>query len=326
MLTFAAPIWHHPRGMKGFSRKPAERLAKIQNKCLRKVTGAYRATPIPVLEAEASVAPLEYQLDKLVLQYQALRGTHPATKEGNERIARHFQGRRGRKKRRQPTPTTKKEAWALKALGEESWDRAATGTKRKKNWVNPHRDVEEYQSIDVIRRKMQDWFRERRSKKWEKYQRRIPIATRTPAQTGNLYDGRFDHHKMLRKAESSVAVQMRSGKIGLNAFLNRIRVPGIDPDCRCGWRRQDVKHILLFCPRSREDRPRLLAEAGTRDFQTMLTTTKGIRAAARWMVNSGWLNSFELASEQLQRSRLPLGVEETIKPKKGARRSDRTRL
>ena len=92
---------------------------------------------------------------------------------------------------------------------------------------------------------------------------------------------------MLRKAESSVAIQMRSGKIGLNAFLNRIRVLGIDPDCRCGWRRQDVKYILLFYPRSREDRLRLFAEAGTRDFQIMLTTTKGIRVAARWMVNSG---------------------------------------
>ena len=62
-----------------------------------------------------------------------------------------------------------KEAWALKALKEKSWDLAATSTRRKKNWVNPYRDVEEYQSIDVIRRKVQDWFRERRSKKWEKY-------------------------------------------------------------------------------------------------------------------------------------------------------------
>ena len=131
---------------------------------------------------------------------------------------------------------------------------------------------------------------------------------------------------MLRKAESSVAVQIRSGKIGLNAFLNKMRVPGIDPDCKCGWRKQDVKHILLFCPKSHKDRPRLLAEAGTGDFQTMLTTTKGVRAAARWMFNSGWLSSFEMASEQLQRLRLPLGVEETIKPKRGVQRNDRTGL
>ena len=74
------------------------------------MTGAYKATPIPVLEAEASIAPLEYQLDKLVLQHQALRGTHPATKEGNERIARYFQGNRGRKRKRGPTPTVTKEA------------------------------------------------------------------------------------------------------------------------------------------------------------------------------------------------------------------------
>ena len=173
---------------------------------------------------------------------------------------------------------------------------------------------------------MQDWFRERRSKKWEKYQQRIPNIARTPAQEGDLYSGRFDHHKMLRKAESSVAVQMRSGKIGLNLFLNKMRVPGVDPGCECGWRKQDVKHILLFCPKSQGDRPRLLTEAGTRDFQTMLTTTKGVRAAARWMVSSGWLHSFGLADEQLQQSRLPLGVEETIKPKKGARRRDRTCL
>ena len=145
---------------------------------------------------------------------------------------------------------------------------------------------------------------------------------RTPAQTGDLYDGRFDHHKMLRKAESSVAVQMRSGKIGLNVFLNRMGVPGIDPDCKCGWRRQDVKHILLFCPKSYKDRPRLLAEAGTEDLQTMLTTVNGIRAAARWMINSGWLNSFGVASEQLQQSRLPPGVEQAIKPKKGAQGND----
>ena len=90
MLTFAALIWHHPRGIEGFSKKPLEKLTKIQNGCLRRITGAYRATPIPVLEAEASVAPLEYQLDKLVLQHQALRGTHTNIRKGNERIARHL--------------------------------------------------------------------------------------------------------------------------------------------------------------------------------------------------------------------------------------------
>ena len=42
---------------------------------------------------------------------------------------------------------------------------------------------------------------------------------------------------MLRKAESSIATQIRSGKIGLNAFLSRIRVPGADSDYEYGWRK-----------------------------------------------------------------------------------------
>ena len=110
MLTFAASIWHQSQGTKEFSRTPARKLGKIQNDCLRKVTGAYKATPIPVLEAESSIALLEFQLDRLVMRYQAMRGTHNATREGNKRIARHFNQRRGRRRLKRTTPTQEKEA------------------------------------------------------------------------------------------------------------------------------------------------------------------------------------------------------------------------
>ena len=42
------------------------------------------------------------------------------------------------------------------------------------------------------------------------------------------------------------------------------------------------------------------------------------------MAKSGWLTSFGLASEQLQRLKLPLRVERTIKSKKGVRGSGYT--
>ena len=125
---------------------------------------------------------------------------------------------------------------------------------------------------------------------------------------------------MLRKAESSIAVQMRTGKIGLNDFLSKIGVPGINPACGCGWIKQDIKHILLFCPDLRDIRPNLLTESGTSDFNRILTIVQGIRAAARWMIRTGWFNSFELAREQLGKSELPLRVERPKKPKKGAQR------
>ena len=39
---------------------------------------------------------------------------------------------------------------------------------------------------------------------------------------------------MLRKAESSITTQIKSDKIELNAFLNKIKVLGVDPNYRYG--------------------------------------------------------------------------------------------
>ena len=51
-------------------------MAVIQNNCLRIVLGAYRVTPVQVLEAEANVSSIRIQLDKALLGLKALRGTH----------------------------------------------------------------------------------------------------------------------------------------------------------------------------------------------------------------------------------------------------------
>ena len=46
MLTFAAPIWYTPKNLKGASEKYVDKLAVIQNNCLRTVLGIYRVTPV----------------------------------------------------------------------------------------------------------------------------------------------------------------------------------------------------------------------------------------------------------------------------------------
>jgi hypothetical protein len=45
----------------------------------------------------------------------------------------------------------------------------------------------------------------------------------------------------------SLLTQIRSEKIGLNAFLTDRHVPGFTAACDCGWRQQTAKHILMFC-------------------------------------------------------------------------------
>ncbi len=114
-----------------------------------------------------------------------------------------------------------------------------------------------------------------------------------------------------------MAVQLRSEKIGLNDFLYRMKVPGIrNAECSCGWRKQTVKHILLFCPELAKERRELIEQVGTSDYRQILTQKHGIRAAARWMIKIGRLDQFSLAQEQLARSKLPLGLDKETKNKK----------
>ena len=47
------------------------KLAASQSSCLRVVTGAYRATLVHLLEAEAAVPPLDIYLNKRVADFEA---------------------------------------------------------------------------------------------------------------------------------------------------------------------------------------------------------------------------------------------------------------
>ena len=68
-ISYRAALWHSPkekplRGLVG-------KLAKHQNKGLRKVLGAFRATPIRQLETEAYVPPLDLWLNSRAARFQA---------------------------------------------------------------------------------------------------------------------------------------------------------------------------------------------------------------------------------------------------------------
>ena len=75
----------------------------------------------------------------------------------------------------------------------------------------------------------------------------VPSARKTPAHEGKLGRSRDILHQGLRKAESLLAIQLRTEKVGFAAFLHARRVPDVvTPACRCGWRREDRKHVLNF--------------------------------------------------------------------------------
>ena len=138
-----------------------------------------------------------------------------------------------------------------------------------------------------------DWLQ-----KWEQSQR--SQESRRPARAKKPPDKRvLPLHKGLHKAESSILVQARTGKIGLRAFLYHRRVSGFDsPWCDCGQGRETVRHILVFCPKEKERRKQLVMALGEPiDVDRMLDTPGKAGILARWLLRSGRLGMFQFANQ-----------------------------
>src|SRR5271156_952030 len=105
-MTYAAPIWHQPAPSIAKAAGPATKLRTIQNKCLRTIAGAYKATPIESLETETFIPPIDLYLDKRCARYrQRTQGTPVRSYiiEQCNIVQRRVQGKRGRRTTLKPT-------------------------------------------------------------------------------------------------------------------------------------------------------------------------------------------------------------------------------
>ena len=102
------------RGTRNKTLGPAAKLTTLQNKCLRSIIRAYKATNIKVLEAQAGVLPLDIYLDQTSTRRSMMPGVMNSAKE---KIRKRL---RGKSARSQPgdTPMLVKDAWAEKNLEE----------------------------------------------------------------------------------------------------------------------------------------------------------------------------------------------------------------
>ena len=99
------------------------------------------------------------------------------------------------------------------------------------------------------------------------------------------------------KAQTSVIIQMRTGKIGLAAFLYYRKVPGQpSPACACG-RIQTVEHLFVECNEPQSQPLRTLGYTSTREAREAMGRPKEVNKMAAAMLRSGWLPEFRLAEE-----------------------------
>lgn len=129
-----------------------------------------------------------------------------------------------------------KEEWALRSRGLEGWGEL--------------RDEDGICCKQATKDKIRGWPKEQWARIWDNYMAGLHGGrSLSTSRADGLEADRLKLHKNLLEAESSVLIQARTGKIGLAEFLFQARVPGFfNSGCRCGYRKQDVRHVVIFCP------------------------------------------------------------------------------
>jgi len=280
-LDYAAPLWFRPTGEPRYGAK-ADELEVAQNRCLRVVTGAYRATKIQCLQKEAMVAPKDLQLTERLARHVERSRNLPSEQvieRAKTRIRNSLAPKRGPRPHHTPTPKERKKAWcertrnATEQRGENEED-TPTGI----GWVKLHT--------------RQQW-----GDRWKKCRGKAKHLN--PSLLCTNHEGILKIHKDLRRAESSLLTQLRTGVIGLNGFLHRTRVPGVEsPECPCGHPWQDAPHILR-CPDYDEGREAMFEAGGGRTLIHLTSCINGARALTKWWMGRDINAQFSLAKGML---------------------------
>ena len=99
------------------------------------------------------------------------------------------------------------------------------------------------------------------------------------------------------KHQASALFLLRTEVLGLNGWLASINVPGIRANCGCGWDTQTVHHVLMLYPLYTASRVDLVRRTDSEEMGRMLSTPDKAQATARWFIQQGILQQFNLAKE-----------------------------
>lgn len=215
LMTYGSAVWHTPKEIKN-AKTSTNKLTVMQNKCLRVIAGAYRATPVPVLEVETHIPPIDVHLDRLQAKARLrmrVGGQAKVIRDSCRIIADRLRAKTGRRRTNQKsTPGVEKAKWAADIL--RNIDSVPPPTMNPPWVVAAPKEIRRQREYAAFRstsnRRINDRAKTRWKAQWTTYQQKQQHLA--PAQTGDIDAKRLKLHERLKRAKSSLATQIRSGK------------------------------------------------------------------------------------------------------------------
>jgi len=237
---------------------------------LRAALGAYKATPIRSLETSLAIPPIDLYLTVRKAAFEKRlqqNGTAQLIAQACQGVRNHL---RKRSRRRPEQPSSPSLPDSLQ------------------RWKDQPKQT-----------LLQAWK--------SRWQQQFPEG-RQPSEAADFpiwsHKGVLPLYKNLKKADSSVLTQLRTGKIGLGAFLYPLGLRN-DPLCnRCRAEEEDGFHLVCQCEALSEARQSLEQRLGlpvslfNRDqFRTAISRKETAGAIARWFRQQELIPFYSLANK-----------------------------
>ncbi|OBR05322.1 Zinc knuckle [Colletotrichum higginsianum IMI 349063] len=261
IIAYAAPVWFvHFEGCGShlqIRQKLVHKLQVLQNFCLRQISGAFRQTASMVLHKELHIDPIAIYLQRIAMSHRLRTLNTQEHKRLMESQQQLYPGMRSTavfdahpyKKAYDLAEaflvTIRAELYHVKfpVPAAEIW-----GNRKSRNeYINDYAE----RQASTMSGMLWDQYLNRRNKASRTLFNVRPVAAKGEWRKENLecYEG-------LKKAQSTILIQCRTGVIGLNSFLKQVKLSETDM-CPCGTGVHTVSHLLYKCPSLAEARVHL---------------------------------------------------------------------
>ena len=263
LLSYAVGIWFNSlRKSSNISS-----LVSFQNRCLRLIGGVFKATPSFLLESELFLLPLDLYFKFHTACFLSSIQNSPLKYFLDSIFS-----------------TISSYASLLKKPLKES---STISPKWKFTWLS---QITTNQASS--KKELQKLFTKEWEDQWEEKKRRSYPGWQTFCQ--KPHKNNLKLYKELQKAEASLLLQIRTGRIGLASFLFRAGVPDFPtPLCVCGQAEETAKHITSSC--SLYSRQRQQVFFNPQDFTTIISNSELLQKFLYWFMSLKRLNQFNLA-------------------------------